>query len=94
MEFFDQKVETASREQIGMLQFQKLEALLKRVCATNPFYRSKFESFGITPSDIRSLDDLQKLPFTLKKNLRKIKRDILYSGPILQSRWRIMSVVM
>jgi len=71
MEFFDQKVETASREEIGMLQFRKLEGLLKKVYATNPFYRSKFENFGVTPSDIRSLNDLQRLPFTVKKEFEE-----------------------
>ena len=71
MEFFDQKVETASREEIGVLQFRKLEGLLKKVYATNPFYRSKFENFGVTPSDIRSLNDLQRLPFTVKKEFEE-----------------------
>jgi len=71
MEFFDQKVETASTEEIGVLQFEKLERLLKKVYATNPFYRSKFESFGITPLDIRSLNDLQRLPFTVKKEFEE-----------------------
>jgi phenylacetate-CoA ligase len=71
MEFFDQKVETASGEEIGVLQFQKLETLLKKVYATNPFYRSKFENFGIAPSDIRSLNDLQRLPFTVKKEFEE-----------------------
>jgi len=71
MEFFDQKVETASREEIEVLQFRKLETLLKKVYATNPFYRSKFENFSVTPSDIRSLDDLQRLPFTVKKEFEE-----------------------
>ena len=71
MEFFDQQVETASREEIEVLQFRKLETLLKKVYATNPFYRSKFENFSVTPSDIRSLDDLQRLPFTVKKEFEE-----------------------
>jgi len=71
MEFFDQKVETASRDEIEVLQFEKLEMLLKKVYATNPFYRNKFERFGITPSDIRSLNDLQRLPFTVKREFEE-----------------------
>jgi len=67
IEFFDQKVETGSRDEIAMLQFQKLEALLKNVYASNPFYKKKFMQYGVSPRDIRSLNDLPKLPFTTKR---------------------------
>jgi len=70
-EYFDQKEETASRDEIELLQFQKLEILLKKVYASNSFYRKKFDDFGITPSDIRSLNDLPKLPFTVKKEFEE-----------------------
>ncbi len=71
VEYFDQKVETASRVEMAVLQFQKLETLLKKVYATNRFYRNKFDSIGITPSEVRSIDDLHKLPFTMKKEFEK-----------------------
>ena len=71
VEYFDQKVETANRDEMAMLQFQKLEALLGKVYATNRFYRNKFDSIGITPSEIRSVDDLHKLPFTVKKEFEE-----------------------
>jgi phenylacetate-CoA ligase len=54
-----------------MLQFQKLEALLGKVYATNRFYRNKFDSIGITPSEVRSVEDLHKLPFTVKKEFEE-----------------------
>jgi len=71
IEYFDQKIETASRDEIAMLQFQKLEVLLKKVFTSNPFWQSKFGQFGITLTDIRSIDDLHKLPFTTKKEFEE-----------------------
>jgi phenylacetate-CoA ligase len=66
VEYFDQKVETVSQDELAMLQFKKLGTLLKKVCASNPFYKEKFKQHGISPKDIRHLDDLHKLPFTMK----------------------------
>ena len=75
VEYFDQKVETSSRDETAMLQFQKLETLLKKVYTSNPFYQNKFNSLGITSSEIRSLDDLTKLPFTVKKEFEKDQQE-------------------
>ncbi len=71
VEYFDERVETANKDEMTMLQFQKLERLLKKVFASNPFYQSKFARHGITLSEIRSMDDLSKLPFTVKKELEE-----------------------
>ncbi len=71
IEYFDQKVETASGDEIAMLQFRKLETLLKKVYTSNPFYRNKFDHLGITPSEIRSIDDLPKLPLTTKREFEE-----------------------
>jgi phenylacetate-CoA ligase len=71
VEYFDQKVETTSRDETAMLQFQKLETLLKKVYVSNPFYKGKFKQHGIGPQDIRHLDDLQKLPFTIKREFEE-----------------------
>jgi phenylacetate-CoA ligase len=71
IEYFDQKVETASQDELAMLQFQKLEALLKKVSASNSFYQNKFRSLGITPAEIRSMDDLKKLPLTVKREFEE-----------------------
>lgn len=71
IEYFDQEVETASRDETGTLQFKKLEALLRKVYASNSFYRNKFSQFGIGLSQIRSLDDLRKLPFTTKREFEQ-----------------------
>lgn len=52
------------------LQSQRLTALVKRVYDHVPFYTKAFNERGLTPSDIRSIDDLSKLPFTRKTDLR------------------------
>jgi len=63
-------VESASREEIEAIQLRRLQETARRVYAINPFYKQKFEEKGITPEDIRSLEDLRRLPFTKKQDLR------------------------
>ncbi|WP_456432058.1 phenylacetate--CoA ligase family protein, partial [Nitratifractor sp.] len=63
-------IESASREEIEAIQLKRLQETARRVYALNPFYKEKFEERGITPEDIRSLEDLQRLPFTRKQDLR------------------------
>ncbi len=62
--------ETMPREALESIQLRRLQATLERVYATVPFYRNKFHEAGISPSDIRSLADLSRLPFTTKQDLR------------------------
>jgi len=71
LEYYDEKVERSSRDEIVRIQFEKLDALLKKVYASNPFYRKKFDSYGVTLSAISSLEDLQKIPFTVKKEFEE-----------------------
>ena len=71
VEYFDRKVETASRDETVMLQFQKLQVLLRRAHASNSFYKEKFANHGVDLNDIQSLDDLRRLPFTTKKEFEK-----------------------
>jgi phenylacetate-CoA ligase len=62
--------ETLPREALSAIQLQRLKATIENVYATVPFYKAKFKEVGLTPGDINSLDDLQKLPFTTKQDLR------------------------
>ncbi len=62
--------ETMPREALEAIQFRRLQTTVERVYANVPFYRKKFEENKISPADIKSLDDLQKLPFTTKQDLR------------------------
>jgi phenylacetate-CoA ligase len=71
VEYYDQQVETASRDELARLQSQKLNAMLNKVFTSNPFYQNKFKKAGIALSDLRSVEDLHKFPFTVKKELEE-----------------------
>ncbi len=62
--------ETMPREDLEPIILRRLKTTLDRVYANVPFYRKKFEENGITPNDIQSLDDLKRIPFTTKEDLR------------------------
>lgn len=62
--------EAASREQMAALQSERLVKTVKRVYENIPFYKNKFDSLGIKPGDIRGIEDITKLPFTVKTDLR------------------------
>jgi len=67
---YDVEYETMPREALETIQLKRLQQTLERVYATVPFYRRQLESVGMTPGDVRSLADLQRLPFTTKQDLR------------------------
>uniref|UniRef100_A0A7C4MLQ8 Phenylacetate-coenzyme A ligase n=1 Tax=Desulfatirhabdium butyrativorans TaxID=340467 RepID=A0A7C4MLQ8_9BACT len=67
---FDMEFETLPREALEAIQWRRLRATLERVYATVPFYKERFDAAGIHPNDIRSLSDLQHIPFTTKQDLR------------------------
>ena len=67
--YFNSELETMSRQQLEQLQLQRLKQTVEH-CMNNAFYRKRFKELGITPDDIRSLDDVKKLPFTSKEDLR------------------------
>ncbi|WP_026661564.1 phenylacetate--CoA ligase family protein [Butyrivibrio proteoclasticus] len=68
--YYQQDIETASEEKLHELQSQKLVEQVKHVWDNVPYYRKKMEEKGVTPDDIKSIDDLHKLPFLSKKDLR------------------------
>jgi phenylacetate-CoA ligase len=64
------KMECASRELMSEVQSERLIATVKRVYHNIPYYRQKMQDLGLLPEDIKSVDDLSKLPFTTKQDLR------------------------
>lgn len=64
------EVECLSREEMRALQGEKLVKLVKRVYDTVPTYRAKMDAIKLKPSDIKTIDDIVKLPFTTKQDLR------------------------
>ncbi|MBN1321178.1 MAG: phenylacetate--CoA ligase [Thermoleophilia bacterium] len=67
---FDREHECMSRVDLAKLQEERLRALVKRVYDRVPFYKCLFDKNGVKPEQIRTLDDLQRLPVTRKYNLR------------------------
>ena len=64
------KEETLSRDEIEKIQLERLKKTVKRVYEKVPAYRAKMEAAGVTPEDIVTLKDIQKLPFTTKQDMR------------------------
>lgn len=63
-------MECMDRESMKKLQLERLQKTVKTCYDKVPFYRKKFDKMGIKPEDIKSLDDITKLPFTTKYDLR------------------------
>ncbi len=59
-----------SRDEMRDLQGKRLQKLVKYVYHNVPFYRNKMQEMGLLPDDIKSIDDIVKLPFTTKQDLR------------------------
>ena len=68
--YYQPEIETAPRETIRALQSERLIAAVRRIYDRVPFYREKMQQAGVTPDDIRSVDDLGRLPFSYKQDLR------------------------
>lgn len=67
--FWDEKYETLTKKDLGRLQLKRLKKTLAQVQNVD-FYRRLFRDAGIRPEDIKTLDDVRKLPFTRKQDLR------------------------
>jgi len=63
-------IETASRDEIGALQLDRLKWSLRHAYDNSPFYRARFDAQGVHPDDLTTLADLAKFPFTVKTDLR------------------------
>jgi len=68
--YWNKKIETATREELRKHQLQLLKEKVKFCYENTAFYRNRFKSAGISPSDIKTLEDTQKIPFTVKDDLR------------------------
>ena len=68
--YLDKEIECASREELKKIQSEKLRKMVEHVYEHVPFYKKKFDEMGLKPADIQSIDDIGKLPFTTKMDLR------------------------
>jgi len=67
---WNEKIECASRDSMNQIQSERLRKTVDRVYHNVPYYRKKMQDLGLVPEDIRSIEDLAKLPFTVKTDLR------------------------
>ena len=79
-DFFNPE-ETFSRSELEALQLERLKSTVEH-CMDSAFYRKRFADNGLKPSDIRTLDDLQKIPFTTKQDLRDTYPFGIASSPL------------
>ena len=69
--YYQPEIETMSRDEIKALQSERLVKQVRHVFNNVPYYRKKMEEKGLTPDDIKGIEDLHKLPFLSKADLRE-----------------------
>jgi phenylacetate-CoA ligase len=67
---WNKTVETLPRKELRGLQFKKLKEQVKHCYDNSPFYKRKLKEAGLKPASIKTLEDLRKIPFTVKNDLR------------------------
>lgn len=82
MSYHNEEFETLPRPALEALQLKRLQSAVARVYASVPFYRQSFDRAGITPDSVKSLADLQRLPFTLKQDMRDSYPYGLFAAPM------------
>lgn len=80
--YYQPEIECASQDQIRAWQDERLAKTVKRVYENVEFYRKKMDQTGVKPEDIRSVDDLHKLPFLTKDDLRDAYPYGLLAAPL------------
>ncbi len=79
---YSREYEAMPREDLEQLQVERLQATINRVIRNVAFYRDTYERHGIVPDRIRSLSDLQRLPFTTKDDLRRAYPYGMFAVPL------------
>src|SRR5437868_15300236 len=82
-EYWNPKNETLPREELQALQLLKLRRLCEWAYATTPFHRRKFDAAGFKPEQIKTLDDLRRIPFMTREVWMDSLRDKPPLGDLL-----------
>ena len=69
--YYQPEIETMPYGELRQLQNERLVKQVQHVWDNVPYYRKKMEEKGVTPEDIKGIDDLYKLPFLTKDDLRE-----------------------
>lgn len=70
LDYWNSRVERAPMDELREIQLRKLRQLVDNVYKSSQFYRRRFDEAGVKPGDIKTLEDITKLPFTYKRDLR------------------------
>ncbi len=70
MKYYQKDIECMSRQSMNALQLERLKQTVAYTYENVPMYKKRFDEIGLKPSDIQTLSDLQKIPFTVKSDLR------------------------
>ena len=81
--FWQQEMETLGRDELNALQLERLRTTIERA-ARSPFYKHRLAKAGVGASDITSLDDLRRIPFTTKQDLRDSYPHGMLAAPLEQ----------
>lgn len=68
---WNREAECMTPEEMEELQLKRLQDVVRRVYENVPYYRQKLDEAGVTPEDIQTLNDIEKIPFTTKSDLRE-----------------------
>lgn len=71
MNYYQEQIETMPLEQLKALQSEKIRKQIKHVYENVPYYRNLMDEKGVKPEDINGIEDIHKLPFTTKSDLRE-----------------------
>jgi phenylacetate-CoA ligase len=79
---WNEKMECMGLEDLKDVQSERLKNLVSYIYKHSPAYKTKLDAFGISPKDIKSIDDIRKLPFTTKEDMRDSYPFGLFSRPV------------
>ncbi len=79
---WNKEMECMGRKGMQEIQSQRLKKIVSYVYRNCPLYRAKFDSSGVKPSDVKGIRDIQKLPFTIKDDMRDSYPFGLFSSPV------------
>lgn len=80
--YWNENMECATKDEMRALQSFRLSQTVRRVYNNVPYYRERMDKAGVTPADIHSVEDLKKLPFTMKQDLRDTYPYGLFAVPM------------
>jgi phenylacetate-CoA ligase len=81
MEYWDPNIETLPTEELDVIQAKLLKKLVRRLWDNSEFYHERMRKAGVRPDDIQSIEDVTKLPFMYKTDLRDNYPDLIFTEP-------------